>query len=112
MPRITPRRLAGLSLVFNLPFVLLRAANLVRRLPAHFPGRPLSSAVVEPVGAALVPGLFHGSLSAARPLMVVGLLDHYWWTAPPAQLAFTTVLALWVRAGEGAYSASWPLTTK
>jgi O-antigen ligase len=32
-------------------------------------------------------------------LFVTGLFDHYWWTQPPARLAFATVLGLW--AGQG-----------
>jgi O-antigen ligase len=32
-------------------------------------------------------------------LLVTGLFDHYWWTQPPARLAFATVLGLW--AGQG-----------
>ncbi|MEP7359742.1 MAG: O-antigen ligase family protein, partial [Anaerolineales bacterium] len=36
---------------------------------------------------------------ALAAIVAGGLLDHFWWTAPPAQLAFTTVLGLWVGAG-------------
>ena len=32
-------------------------------------------------------------------LLVTGLFDHYWWTAPPAQLAFATALGLWAGGG-------------
>jgi O-antigen ligase len=28
-------------------------------------------------------------------MFVTGLFDHYWWTAPPGQLAVATVLGLW-----------------
>jgi O-antigen ligase len=37
---------------------------------------------------------------ALLAIMTGGLLDHFWWTAPPAQLAFTTVLGLWVGTGK------------
>jgi hypothetical protein len=38
---------------------------------------------------------------ALLAVMAGGLLDHFWWTAPPAQLALTTVLGLWVGARKG-----------
>jgi O-antigen ligase len=32
-------------------------------------------------------------------MFVTGLFDHYWWTSPPGQLAFATVLGLWAASG-------------
>jgi hypothetical protein len=31
-------------------------------------------------------------------VFVTGLLDHYWWTAPPGMLAVATALGFWASA--------------
>jgi len=65
----------------------------------------LGSAALLALGAAIVWRVWQGRRAASTAEMtwmlvlvgmfVTGLFDHYWWTAPPGQLAFATVLGLW-----------------
>jgi O-antigen ligase len=65
--------LGGLA-VLALVFAIARRAWQRRR----------AASTAEALYALIIAGMF-----------VTGLFDHYWWTAPPGQLAVATVLGLW-----------------